>query len=755
MEEKDKKRKANESPHGKGIKKYYREDTPQQQIHSEDDPGVKGRTPSGTVLSNSVGEIRTIFSLCKELGYGNLDTFYENSQEINQPCTTEPLKELRERDTNINSSVNVNAIKRKARSAALKHQSVNSKTKQQGGVKQKLLGSRITHQEELSASNMKEVQSSDTSDTSVKTGEDLNSRSKPSEVKTTLESAVDGMIGQIQAQKQEMGDDRNSVSITQVLEMFQQIKEEIKTKWEPAEQMQHIQTKCSEEVSAAMNQLHEQEKMKIDKMTADLSEWKHRTEVLTDVCERMNTKMADLTQKLENLELNNAKRSVAVSGLELNGQSKDDDIEDIRSFFSEFLKLEVEIEDFYTVGKNGRTAIVSFQSLQQKRQIMEAKSLLKNVRNSRKEKIYINNNLPIFTQEKNRREREIMKLAKETPGIKPENVKFIKGKLSIQGDIYRKKVLPPTPNELVNMDVQDLKKILDFPLQTGQQIRKEGSFFTAYSAAVSTHQQICDLYRRLKLTEPNARHIVCAYVIDNTKKVYFNRDFVDDGEPGAGRILLNVMVNNNIEERVIFVARRYGGMKLGADRFSCYTEVAKSVINLNPFNSILKINQYITETEKDQRKNTYRLQKEKGNPTVTQLQIPTNETATKYVRTAQQKNPHSSIQGRALMGTRGSYYGRIVKENRSENAKLPLNTGLQSPIPMETQQALERQLKQTTLQFRQSSMSKYLLQPTSRETEQQQEMEMEQQSEMDSDDIRGSVNDWSSEDAEDREAGVD
>ena len=58
----------------------------------------------------------------------------------------------------------------------------------------------------------------------------------------------------------------------------------------------------------------------------------------------------------------------------------------------------------------------------------------------------------------------------------------------------------------------------------------------------------------------------------------YNQDFCDDGEPGAGRNILNTLMYNSYNNVVVFVARRYGGIKMGANRFECYREAALTAL---------------------------------------------------------------------------------------------------------------------------------------------------------------------------------
>ena len=212
--------------------------------------------------------------------------------------------------------------------------------------------------------------------------------------------------------------------------------------------------------------------------------------------------------------------------------------------------------------------------MEMKRDIMRNKYLLKNIR-SGDSKIYINEYLPPAVQDKRRREKDIIeKLDKD--GQK-DQVQYTKRGLTIRGQPYRKKILPPSPKDIVNLEVDDLERILKLKIKKDAEIKQENSTFSAYTCAVKTHQEIRELYIKLKMCQPGARHIVCAYRINHPEKQHSD-DYQDDGEPGAGRSILKLMEDNNISNQVVFVARRYGGIRMGADRFQCYVQSAKAAL---------------------------------------------------------------------------------------------------------------------------------------------------------------------------------
>lgn len=86
------------------------------------------------------------------------------------------------------------------------------------------------------------------------------------------------------------------------------------------------------------------------------------------------------------------------------------------------------------------------------------------------------------------------------------------------------------------------------------------SKFITYMYKVDTSEECKKIIDSLWEEYKGATHICYAYVINND--IRFN----DDGEPGgtAGKPILNVLINNDLNFILCCVVRYFGGIKLGA-----------------------------------------------------------------------------------------------------------------------------------------------------------------------------------------------
>ena len=272
---------------------------------------------------------------------------------------------------------------------------------------------------------------------------------------------------------------------------------------------------------------------------------------------------------------------------------KQDLIYDVTDFIGQKLGVYVSIDDCYKLGAvEPRPIVVSFQTFDEKRDVLHFKSHLKG--DPATSKVFINDYVPTVVMERRKREKFIIQENEKLQDEDKLDIKYGKGGLLIQNETYRKKVRAPTPKDLVDLTSKQMTDLLKLKCVKGEQIIKEKSIFTGYTASVSSHKEIRNFYTKLKICEPNARHIVCAYRLKDGG-AHFSNDFWDDEEPGAGRTILEAMTANEVDSRVIFVARKYGGTKLSGERFECYYMAAKRALEKDPMNDVNGRAQHLME----------------------------------------------------------------------------------------------------------------------------------------------------------------
>lgn len=104
------------------------------------------------------------------------------------------------------------------------------------------------------------------------------------------------------------------------------------------------------------------------------------------------------------------------------------------------------------------------------------------------------------------------------------------------------------------------------------------STFIAYVYPCLNRDECKSLQSQLWAQHPKATHVCVAYVGENHNDIWFD----DDGEPAhsAGKVMLNVLLKQNLVKSAAFVVRYYGGIQLGVGGLvkaytSCVSETLK------------------------------------------------------------------------------------------------------------------------------------------------------------------------------------
>ena len=256
-----------------------------------------------------------------------------------------------------------------------------------------------------------------------------------------------------------------TVNLEIVMAMFEKLQE---AKMSPTnnDQPKSSQNEVLQEVKTAMEAIDDQDKH-ISSLFREVDYYKQKSTIMLGVIEDLNMTVQDLTQKVENLEINQAKKSITVTGIQLERNRKQDNIEFMYYFFQNNIGIQVDIEDVFLLGggESSSVCVVTFATLQEKYAVFNNKGRLKGQTNEDGKPYFINDYLPTTTNEKKKRERDIIKQNKSAE--KPLEIKYTRQGLTIQGDVYRKKVSPPTPRELINISSAKIGEILKQKITKG------------------------------------------------------------------------------------------------------------------------------------------------------------------------------------------------------------------------------------------------------------------------------------------------
>ncbi len=106
-------------------------------------------------------------------------------------------------------------------------------------------------------------------------------------------------------------------------------------------------------------------------------------------------------------------------------------------------------------------------------------------------------------------------------------------------------------------------------------ISDKGSRYAVSGGRVKNRDEVKKFLKRLKSKKKYARatHNTWAARISHEGKIYSVKH--DDGETGAGMVMLRILEKRDVVDTIVVVTRWYGGVKLGNDR---YKHVQDSVL---------------------------------------------------------------------------------------------------------------------------------------------------------------------------------
>ena len=387
-----------------------------------------------------------------------------------------------------------------------------------------------------------------------------------------------------------------SVSLEMVYSMFKKIQGDINTiKKDRLGSRVTVLEKDAKKQDEMMNnfqfvQLQQGEKIKT--MERELDLFKTRTEILTKMFLKMELVVGEHGHKLEQLDLQKAKCSILVKNF-YTGTSLAEAKYLIYELFITNLKIDVVIDEMYFQAEyQPRPIVLVMQNLDDKKTVMRSVSQATNLMNSDGRKYIFLDFYTPQTKETRNRNQHIFDLYANNPA-QQEHIVLTKKGVKVGAELYRKKVVAPSMNDIMSLNEDEFRRILSIPVTTGKPVNEDGSCFTGYTVCAQSHKEIRDVYMKLKLANAEARHIVCAYNLPGLD-LHHCKDYWDDEEHGAGKFLLRLLIDHKITSRAIFVVRHVQGKKIGSIRHKCFMDAAINAINVNPYNKFAKCNQSIT-----------------------------------------------------------------------------------------------------------------------------------------------------------------
>lgn len=215
--------------------------------------------------------------------------------------------------------------------------------------------------------------------------------------------------------------------------------------------------------------------------------------------------------------------------------------------------------------------------LDQKIPILSAAPNLKGKKNNKQRFYYLSEQLPEQLQEERRYAQFWIQDNKKKPKELQKDMKIHKNKLRLDNRPYVKKVMPPNAAEILKVDVEEMFQLKQVNLTYGDSHEIQESEFISYAAKVTKAEDVRKAYRQLRIKYSDATHIMSAFRL-NPPNGPLNQESSDDGEFGGGRVLMKLLMENDIVNTAVFVVRYYGGKHIGADRFDIINRLGRKAL---------------------------------------------------------------------------------------------------------------------------------------------------------------------------------
>ena len=394
-----------------------------------------------------------------------------------------------------------------------------------------------------------------------------------SDVLSGIECEIDAKIKDLSHSQESIssdtpGDGNHKVmDVRTVIQMFEELKVDI------SEKIKNVQAK--EQNSTAT---------RIQEMERKLRVGEAKERMIIGTMSRMQDLIGELQRKNENVEAQNAKKMVILSGFE-GSQKKHVFVQQLHEFIQDEIGVKTKIEDVFFIGQGQpREVVIQFNSVTDKRDLFQNKHRIKNLVNAHGQKYFFREYRMQKQAEVKRRFQEMSDdMAEEEPVDRKDVV--LKGSQIIVGEeYYVKKVVPPDPTKVLQLSMPELNRIIGSKVHAGPVLDHKGNRFTTYSIDTNSFDHIETVYMKLRLDHAAERHIVCAWNIPGKDKFHCE-DGCDDDEYGAAAAMLGVLKQNKIVNRAVFIARKCGE-KLGKERLACYTQLTRAVIKARPSNEL-------------------------------------------------------------------------------------------------------------------------------------------------------------------------
>ena len=335
----------------------------------------------------------------------------------------------------------------------------------------------------------------------------------------------------------------------------------------------------TEEMMAGMQYNIEDNQEAIVSQKTNVEVCMDKVDLLTNIMSKYEQKIVELTDRCNYLEAKTMKSELVILGLK---DSRESCVTIAKNFFRDVMEMEhaPSINSAYWKGQGkNRPMIIKFTSQSEKSKVFSNVSKLKGKKNDKDRSYQINDHLPEELMEKQKRNRQIVAANKNLQNSDQLNIKINKGRLTVNGELYKKKISMPTVKEIMEIPSELLQVIKEIQVNESKEITESGSRFKMYAASTASIEQVRQKIQHVKRKHSGATHISVAYRLSGLNKAY-DEDYIDDEEHSMGRRMLEYMAKKDVTDASFFMIRYYSGVHIGYRRFEICKELMDEVLEL-------------------------------------------------------------------------------------------------------------------------------------------------------------------------------
>lgn len=328
-----------------------------------------------------------------------------------------------------------------------------------------------------------------------------------------------------------------------------------------------------------MSTFQQQDAGRIMQLMEKVEEQDNRIQALIGTVVRQDQQIQTLTHQVNVAYANNTQKNLIINGL--SETQNENCVHEVLHMFKHILKIDkaIPLKFAKRIGKGqSKPMLIRLANIRDKALVFQKMDNLKKANQGRERPIFITDQLPEAWAERKRFIHHMKSMNSKLPKDQQHKIQVQANKLLINDQPYEPPIKAPTVSEFLNLPPERKRIIKELHVVRGQQDLQQHSLFIGYAATISSSEEIDNLYFHVKLLNPEATHVMCAYKLSGSNFVD-RQSMVDDGEYGGGRAILNLLNKSGAIDRAVFVVRYYGGIQLGTQRFKSIEKVAESALS--------------------------------------------------------------------------------------------------------------------------------------------------------------------------------